>query len=413
MKILILGAGKMGSFFSDVLSFEHEVAIYDTDPQRLRFTFNTQRMTTMEEIEAFKPELLINAATVKYTIPAFESVLPHIPESCIISDIASVKTGLPEFYKKAKRSFVSTHPMFGPTFANLGSLSEENAIIITESDHLGKVFFKDLYSRLHLNIFEYTFKQHDETIAYSLSIPFVSTMVFAATMKHQDAPGTTFKRHMNIARGLFSEDDYLLTEILFNPHTGEQLEKIQEQLSTLQNIINLSCNMDKFRYLPGVTTEAKLGEHLLKGNADMAMEEQAARSNYEGIGTDYIKKHGGMFHAFGYTSGSQEELEPIYRGKELPDPNYKQTCSFKVWIYKGNPYDNYTLTLLATESKMDALKSAMGISNWSECKQLDIQCRVPTLWDWLPEYGSIEELNDLVTEHCQSMENQQAPVLEM
>ena len=58
---------------------------------------------------------------------------------------------------------------------------------------------------------------------------------------------------------------------------------------TLQDIINLSCNMDKFRYLPGVTTEAKLGEHLLKGNADMAMEEQAARSNYEGIGTDYIK----------------------------------------------------------------------------------------------------------------------------
>ena len=182
---------------------------------------------------------------------------------------------------------------------------------------------------------------------------------------------------------------------------------------TLQNIINLSCNMDKFRYLPGTTTEAKLGEYLLKGYLDMTMEEQAVRSNYEWIGKDYIKKHDGMFHAFGYTSGIQEELEPIYGGNELPDPDFKQTCSFKVWIYKGNPYDNYTLTLLATESKMDALKSAMGISNWSECKQLDIQCRVPTLWDWLPEYGSIEELNDLVTEHCQSMENQQAPVLEM
>lgn len=182
---------------------------------------------------------------------------------------------------------------------------------------------------------------------------------------------------------------------------------------TLQDMINLSCNMDKFRYLPGVTTEAKLGEYLLKRNADMTMEEQPARFDYEGIGKDYIKKHGGMFHAFGYTSGIQEELEPIYGGNELPDPDFKQTCSFKVWIYKGNPYDNYTLTLPATESKMDALKSAMGISNWSECKQLAIQCRVPTLWDWLPEYGSIEELNDLVTEHCQSMENQQAPVLEM
>ena len=249
MKILILGAGKMGSFFADVLSFEHEVAIFDTDPQRLRFTFNTLRMTTMDEVEAFRPELLINAVTLKYTIPAFESVLPHLPATCIISDIASVKTGLPEFYKKTGRPFVSTHPMFGPTFANLDKLSEENTIIISESDHLGKVFFRDLYSQLHLNIFEYTFKEHDETIAYSLSIPFASTMVFAAIMKHQDAPGTTFKKHMNIARGLLSEDDFLVIEILFNPHTPEQLEKIQQQLSTLQKIIREKDSDEMKKYL--------------------------------------------------------------------------------------------------------------------------------------------------------------------
>jgi prephenate dehydrogenase len=128
--------------------------------------------------------------------------------------------------------------MFGPTFANLSDLSTQNTIIISESDHLGKVFFKDLYSRLHLNIFEYSFKEHDETIAYSLSIPFASTLVFASVMKHQDAPGTTFKKHMNIARGLLSEDDYLLTEILFNPHTPQQLEDIQKQLSVLQDMVS-------------------------------------------------------------------------------------------------------------------------------------------------------------------------------
>ena len=210
MKILILGAGKMGTFFCDVLSFKHEVAVFDTNPQKLRFTFNTQRMTTYEEVAEFAPELVINAATVKYTIPAFEAVLPHLPKNCIISDIASVKTGLAEFYAKAGHPFVSTHPMFGPTYASLSNLSSENAIIISESDHMGKVFFKDLYSELHLNIFEYSFQQHDETIAFSLSIPFASTLVFASVMKHQEAPGTTFKRHMAIAHGLMSEDDYLL-----------------------------------------------------------------------------------------------------------------------------------------------------------------------------------------------------------
>ncbi len=237
MKILILGAGKMGSFFCDVLSFNHEVAIFDTDIQKLRFTFNTQRLTTYEEIRDFEPELLINAVTVKYTIDAFKKVLPYLPEKCIISDIASVKNGLPEFYAECNHPFVSTHPMFGPTFASLSNLSSENAIIISESDHLGKVFFKDLYSQLHLNIFEYTFEEHDETIAFSLSIPFASTLVFAGVMKHQDAPGTTFKRHMAIARGLMSEDDYLLQEILFNPRTNEQLDNIKNKLTVLQSII--------------------------------------------------------------------------------------------------------------------------------------------------------------------------------
>lgn len=237
MKILILGAGKMGSFFCDLLSFEHEVAVYDPDPQRLRFTFNAQRFSSLDEIDTFEPNLVINASTVKYTIDAFRQVLPHLPKNCIISDIASVKTGLPEFYAECGHPYVSTHPMFGPTFASLSNLGNENAIIISEGDHLGKVFFRDLYSRLKLNIVEYTFEQHDETIAYSLSIPFAATLAFASVMKHQEAPGTTFKRHMQIAEGLMSEDEYLVSEILFNPHTPSQLEGIVGKLTELLDIV--------------------------------------------------------------------------------------------------------------------------------------------------------------------------------
>lgn len=237
MKILILGAGKMGSFFCDLLSFRHDVAILDTNPERLRFTFNVRRFQSPEEVASFDPDMVINAATVKYTIKAFESVLPYVRESAILSDIASVKTGLPEFYAEAGHPFVSTHPMFGPTFASLSNLSNENAVIIKEGDHLGRVFFKDLYNELKLNVVEYTFDEHDETIAYSLSIPFASTFVFAGVMKHQDAPGTTFKRHFDIARGLLGEDDYLLSEIMFNPHTPGQLEKIRKQLGELQKIV--------------------------------------------------------------------------------------------------------------------------------------------------------------------------------
>lgn len=228
----------MGSFFIDLLSFDHEVAVYEKDPKRMRFTYNCYRFQKLEEIRDFKPELVINAVTVKYTLSAFKEVLPYLPDDCIISDIASVKTGLKAFYEQAGHPYVSTHPMFGPTFANLNQLSEENAIIINEGDYMGRIFFKDLYQKLGLNIYEYSFQEHDETVAYSLSIPFVSTFCFAAVMKHQDAPGTTFKRHMQIAKGVLHEDDYLLQEILFNPYTSEQVEKIREELKTLIDIID-------------------------------------------------------------------------------------------------------------------------------------------------------------------------------
>ena len=237
MKILILGAGKMGSFFTDLLSFDHEVAVLEKDPKRMRFIYNALRLQSPEEVKDFNPELVINCVTLSYTIEAFKAVMPYLQPYCIISDIASVKTYLKEFYETCGFPYVSTHPMFGPTFASLSNLSSENAIIISEGDHLGKIFFKDLYQTLRLNIFEYTFDEHDETVAYSLSIPFVSTFVFAAVMKHQEAPGTTFKKHMAIAKGLLSEDDYLLQEILFNPRTPGQVTNIRTELKNLLEII--------------------------------------------------------------------------------------------------------------------------------------------------------------------------------
>jgi prephenate dehydrogenase len=257
MKILILGAGKMGAFFTDLLSFDHDVAVLEKDPLRMRFIYNAQRMQSPEEVAGFAPELVINCVTLNHTIDAFKQVFPYLKPNSIISDIASVKTCLKEFYATCGFPYVSTHPMFGPTFANLANLAKENTIIISEGDYLGRIFFKDLYDRLKLNVFEYTFEEHDRVVAYSLGIPFASTLVFAATMVHQDAPGTTFKRHMKIARGLLSEDDYLLTEILFNPRTPNQIARIQERLTALQEIIAAKDPTRMREYLEDVREKIK------------------------------------------------------------------------------------------------------------------------------------------------------------
>jgi len=237
MRIAIIGAGNMGSWLVESLCLDYEVGVYDIDRNKLKYFFNSRKFLYYEEILEFSPDILINAVSLDKTIALFDDILSYLPEKCIIADITSVKSGLAEYYGKLGRRFVSTHPMFGPTFGNVKDLSNESAIIITESDEEGKAFFREFYSGQKLRIHEYSFQEHDQTIAYSLSIPFSSTMVFAACMKKQEAPGTTFKKHNSIAEGLLSEDDFLLSEILLSPHSLEQVERISEQLEALIGMI--------------------------------------------------------------------------------------------------------------------------------------------------------------------------------
>ncbi len=75
----------------------------------------------------FTPDLLINAVSLDKTLSLFDEIVSYLPEKCIIADITSVKSGLADYYKKLGRRYVSTHPMFGPTFGKMKDLSDQNA----------------------------------------------------------------------------------------------------------------------------------------------------------------------------------------------------------------------------------------------------------------------------------------------
>ena len=237
MKIAIIGAGKMGSWLAQLMAETNDTALYSRSADKLKALGKVKPLINFDQLKKFAPDLLINCVSLQHTKEVFEQVMPYLPKTCILSDITSVKNDLNEYYQLKGMRFVSTHPMFGPTFADMSALKGQSAIIITESDKEGKEFFRSFYKSLALNIYDYSFKEHDERTAYSLSTPFASSMVFAACMKNQEAPGTTFKKHLEIAKGLLSEDDFLLAEIMFNPYTLKQIELINSKLSYLTHII--------------------------------------------------------------------------------------------------------------------------------------------------------------------------------
>jgi prephenate dehydrogenase len=253
MKIAILGVGHMGTWLAGALAGNnHSMCIYDVDHTKTEKINNVAVLENISELRDFHPDILINAVSLQNTINAYKSAEPYIPAECLIADVASVKSGIAEYYKSCKFRFVSVHPMFGPTFANVERLEDENVIIISESDQIGAGFFRNFFDKKGLKVFSYSFEEHDRMIAYSLVLPFASTIVFAACMNSSAVPGTTFKKHKEIARGLLSEDDFLLTEILFSPYSIQQLEKVSTRLEFLKHVIKAKDIEEAHKFLHGL-----------------------------------------------------------------------------------------------------------------------------------------------------------------
>jgi prephenate dehydrogenase len=239
----------MGTWLAEVLGFSHEVVVYDRVRERMGHLVKAGALRDLDTVNGLEPNLLINAASLPDTLRAFEEVLPHLREECILADIASVKEGLGAWYKAQGRRFVSSHPMFGPTFSNMRDLQGEKAILIRESDEAAKDFFRALYAGLGIRVVEYTFEEHDRAMGLSLCLPFACTLAFAACLRQGVVPGGTFKRQLEVARALLSEGQEMLREILFSPHTVRQIERISGELTYLGHIVRSKDSEEMERFL--------------------------------------------------------------------------------------------------------------------------------------------------------------------
>lgn len=236
MKIAILGAGRMGSWFIGQLSSAHELMAYDPAIT----VAGSEHLTianALSEIGAWAPELVINASPLDKTIEVFKEVTGFLPPSCLLCDIASVKSGIAEYYEVSQQRFVSIHPNFGPAGFNADALKEENVIIISESEASGKQFFTAFFNGLGVRVFELSFEEFDPMMAYSLCVPGAASLVFGSCVDKKAVPSATFSKHLAIVSYLLSQNDHFLAEVMFNPHCLAQLDKMTAKLEFVKHII--------------------------------------------------------------------------------------------------------------------------------------------------------------------------------
>ncbi len=168
-----------------------------------------------------------------------------------------------------------------------------------------------------------------------------------------------------------------------------------EKPNNVMEIVNLSCNLDKFMLYEGTTSYGELGRRVL-GSEEMS-EKVSLYLDYGAAGEKYAGSHAGCFTQLGYVARTGETLEPLYDGEHLPDPGYDKSCVIQVWLhspyYAAGHYRFYPVSLPAPEERLALAEKNLGGGKLDGYEIINVRCPVQELESCLPFSRDIREMN--------------------
>lgn len=107
---------------------------------------------------------------------------------------------------------------------------------------------------------------------------------------------------------------------------GEELQELQAlidvggYIDNIEDIINLTYNLDKFTFIPNVLSYEALGEaHIIDYTFGSELENLKDYINYEKLGKDIALSNDGSITRFGYIFNNGVVLDRPYKGDNIPE----------------------------------------------------------------------------------------------
>jgi len=234
MKVAIIGAGKMGRWFTKFFLEEGDsVIVSSRSEEKLLKIKDEFGVEIANNINAVK-----NADRVLICVPIenFESVIKeihsHVQPDQVVMDICSIK----EIPVKIMHEYIKTgitlgtHPIFGP---GVKSIKNQN-FILTPIDKKEKVFaenFKSWLEERQANVFIMSPRKHDELMSVVLGLPhFLGLVVCDTLLDYADFPetkgvaGASYKMLLTLAEAVASEETGFYTSLQMNLPEIEKIE---------------------------------------------------------------------------------------------------------------------------------------------------------------------------------------------
>ena len=234
MRVAIIGAGKMGRWFTKFFLEEGDSVIVSSRTKekllKIRDEFDVEIANNVNAVK--------NANRVLICVPieniedVVKEIHPHVRPDQVIMDICSIKEAPVKIMHKYIKTgtTLGTHPVFGP---GVKGIKNQN-FILTPISNKEKVFaenFKGWLEERQVNVLIMSPKKHDELMSVVLGLPHFLGLVVCDTLSDLDnytemerVARASYKMLLTLAEAVASEETEFYTSLQMNLPEIERIE---------------------------------------------------------------------------------------------------------------------------------------------------------------------------------------------
>ena len=234
MKTAIIGAGKMGRWFTRFFLEEGDSVIVSSRSKekllKIRDEFGVEIADNVNAVK--KADRILICVPIENFEAVVKEIHSHIRQDQVVMDICSIKEGPVKIMHENIKIGVTlgTHPVFGP---GVKSIKNQN-FVLTPVNNKEKRFAKEFESWLEkkrANAFIMSPKKHDELMSVVLGFPHFLGLVVCDTLLNcpnfletKKVAGASYKMLLMLAEAVASEETEFYASLQMNLPEIEKIE---------------------------------------------------------------------------------------------------------------------------------------------------------------------------------------------
>ena len=204
-RVAVLGLGLVGGSLARGIrdaDFAGEVVGYDLRAEGLEFALDLGVIDSYEtdlDRAIDKADLVVVSAPTLVSASLLEQTLAKVPESTVVTDVASVKSNMVEAAHGAP-NFVAGHPIAGSersgVEASRADLFQEHRVILTPTDATSEdalALVREMWQRVGAEVVELGVADHDAILAATSHLPHMLAYALVDALSNSELSEDIFR----------------------------------------------------------------------------------------------------------------------------------------------------------------------------------------------------------------------------